>query len=125
MEPFMTFFEQMPAWERLAWVVTCLLLSWLLEAGMPLFRLQYRKWRHAMVNLALLGLVVIINLVMGLLVVWSLHQGQDAGFGLFFWVDWSPWVQLIASAQAFSKCSVSAWRWSRKSPSQVLYHCSG
>jgi sterol desaturase/sphingolipid hydroxylase (fatty acid hydroxylase superfamily) len=95
MEPFMTFFEQMPAWERLAWVVTCLLLSWLLEAGMPLFRLQYRKWRHAMVNLALLGLVVIINLVMGLLVVWSLHQGREAGFGLFFWVDWSPWVQLI------------------------------
>lgn len=97
MEPFLTFFETMPAWERLAWVVICLLIAWLMEAGIPLFRFRYRKWRHAMVNLALLGMVVVINLLFGLFVVWSLHRSAEAGFGLFRVVDWSPWVQLAVT----------------------------
>lgn len=95
MEAFIAFFEHMPAWERLVWVVVCLAVSWLLEAWTPLFRFSYRKWRHATANLILLGFVVLINLGFGLLVVWSVHESRQSGFGLF--EMWHPplWAQLV------------------------------
>ena len=50
LESFVQFFEQMPTWQRLAWVAVCLTAGWLVEDGRPLFLFDYRKWVHARVN---------------------------------------------------------------------------
>ena len=52
MEALLVFFEQMPTWQKLAWVMTCLALSWILEGSLPLVQLRYRKWGHAGANFA-------------------------------------------------------------------------
>ena len=36
MDAFLTFFEQMPNWQKLVWILSCLTVSWLLEGAIPL-----------------------------------------------------------------------------------------
>jgi sterol desaturase/sphingolipid hydroxylase (fatty acid hydroxylase superfamily) len=95
MDTFLTYFESMPAWQRLAWVLFCLVLAWLLEAGRPLFQLKYHKWRHAGVNLALLGIVVVINLIFGLLILGVVDLSSTYRIGLFHHVSLSLIGQLV------------------------------
>nr|MCU0396976.1 sterol desaturase [Cyclobacteriaceae bacterium] len=65
MEKFLGFFEAMPTWQRAAWIVLCLLICWVLEGNFPLFRFNYRKWKHAGVNFVFLGTTMIINTLFG------------------------------------------------------------
>lgn len=97
MESFLSFFEHMPAWQRLVWVVACLLLAWLLEADRPMFHLKYRKWRHASVNLILLGIIVGINLVFGILVIGTVHVSSALNIGLFHNLHVALWLQLLVT----------------------------
>lgn len=95
MEIFIEHFENMPALERGAWIIGCLLLFWIMEGGFPLFRFGYNKWRHAGVNLVLLLFVIVINSIFGLIIGWSTGEFDRLGWGLFHL--WQPhlWVQLI------------------------------
>lgn len=61
MSELLLFFEQMPAWQKLAWVMACLAVSWALEGSFPLVQLAYRKWRHAGANFAFLATSLVIN----------------------------------------------------------------
>ena len=41
MDSFLLFFETMPTWQKLAWVVTCLVVCWVLEGNYPLARFLF------------------------------------------------------------------------------------
>ena len=82
MEALLLFFEQMPTWQKLVWVMTCLGLSWLLEGSLPLVQLQYRKWRHAGANFAFLATTLLINAAFSALSVGAAAWTASAGFGL-------------------------------------------
>ena len=51
MESILLFFENLSTVQKLLWVVLVLMLCFLLETGMPLFQLKYRRWKHVGVNL--------------------------------------------------------------------------
>src|SRR5690606_40902239 len=76
MEAFLQFFEQMPVWQRAAWVFICLSFCWVLEAAFPLFQFSYNKWRHIRVNLVFLSTTMMINALFGI-----------ATAGVFVWLD--------------------------------------
>ena len=40
MDSLLLLFEQMPTWQKLLWVMTCLGLSWVLEGSLPLVQLK-------------------------------------------------------------------------------------
>ena len=63
MESFLLFFETMPTWQRLAWVVTCLVVCWVLEGNYPLARHSYSKLKHDGANLVFLLFTFVINLL--------------------------------------------------------------
>ena len=67
MNHFLTFFETMPVWQKLLWVVLCIALFWVLEGYYQDVTKPYKKTKHARVNLSLLALVMIINVVFGVL----------------------------------------------------------
>lgn len=95
MDSFLLFFEQMPSWQKLAWIVICLSASWFFEGNLPLFNLKYKKWKHAAVNLVFLATSLIINLIFGLATVGvfayiSLHE-----IGILYLVDLPIWVELL------------------------------
>jgi sterol desaturase/sphingolipid hydroxylase (fatty acid hydroxylase superfamily) len=101
MESFLHFFETMPAWQKLAWIFTCLGISWLLEGGFPLFQLGYRKWKHAGVNMVFLSTTIAINLLFGILTLGVfLWIGQNQ-FGLLHLVELPVWVELLIALMIF------------------------
>lgn len=66
MESFLLFFEEMPSWQKLIWITACLSFSWVLEGSYPLFNFNYKKWKHAGVNLIFLACSLTINVLFGL-----------------------------------------------------------
>ncbi len=75
MEAFLHFFETMPSWQKLLWIVTCLSFNWIFEAVIPLFKFQYEKLKHIGVNLVFLAMDLAINVLFGL-----------ATVGIFIWI---------------------------------------
>jgi len=101
MDAFLVFFEQMPTWQKVAWVMACLGVSWLLEGSFPLLRLPYRKWRHAGVNSAFLVTSLLINTAFGIASVAAVAWTASSGFGLLQVVDWPILVELALALVVF------------------------
>lgn len=101
MESFLQFFEQMADWQKLVWVMGCLAFTWILEGSIPLAQLNYRKWRHAGVNLVFLGTTFIINALFGLATVGLFAWVEAGGIGLFNLVSMPIWLELILAVMAF------------------------
>ena len=95
MDGLLHFFEQMPTWQKLAWVMACLALSWGLEALHPLVHLHYRKWRHAGVNGAFLLTSLVLNALFSVGTVAVAVWTAGRGFGLLHLVDLPVWAELI------------------------------
>ena len=101
MESFLSFFADMPSWQRLIWITLCLSLSWGLEAIIPLQRFTYRKWRHAGVNFIFLGTTMLINLIFGVITV-GIFAGLDSSqFGLLAYISLPIWAELIIAVLVF------------------------
>jgi sterol desaturase/sphingolipid hydroxylase (fatty acid hydroxylase superfamily) len=81
-DAFLLFFEQMPTWQKVGWVMACLALSWVLEGSLPLVQLRYRKWRHAAANSAFLATTLLVNAVFGVASVAVVAWTDATAFGL-------------------------------------------
>ncbi len=95
MEAFLTFFEQMPTWGKLLWVLVCLGLSWVLEGSYPLVPLKYAKWRHAGVNGAFLGTTLLINVLFGAATLAVAEWTGRSSFGIVRWIELPLWAELM------------------------------
>ncbi len=100
MEALVQFFEQMPNWQKMAWIFICLGISWILEGAVPLVKLNYQKWKHAGVNLVFLSTSILINIVFGLATVGVFIWIHDTNFGLLNMVELPSWVELILAVMA-------------------------
>jgi sterol desaturase/sphingolipid hydroxylase (fatty acid hydroxylase superfamily) len=101
MDAFLNFFETMPTWQKLAWVLICLSLSWLLEGGFPLFKFDYRKWRHAGKNFIFLSFTFVINFLFTLLTVGVFFWVGEQEFGLLYLFELPIWVELLITLMLF------------------------
>ena len=101
MQTFLSFFEHLPDWQKLVWVIFCLSFSFLLEGISPLFTLAYRKWKHAGINLIFFVFTLTINILFGIATV-GIFRWMDANqFGILYWVEWPLWLELLLSVMAF------------------------
>ena len=101
MERLLLFFELMPPWQKVVWVMACLGLSWLLEGSFPLLRLGYRKWRHAAVNGAFLATSLLINAAFGVASVAAVAWTGATGFGLLHLIELSLLAELLLALVVF------------------------
>lgn len=97
MQDFLLFFETMPLWMKAFWIVLCISAFWLLENSFSLFKLNYKKWKHASTNLMLLGFVMVINAVFGILLAFVFVWLEASNFGLLQLFEAPTWVKLIIS----------------------------
>ena len=95
MEEFLSFFENMPAWQRLTWLTIILTGFWILEGYYALFKFRYNKWKHARTNFFLLGFVFIINLLFGFLTAGVFIWLDEFQFGLLNFIESPLLVELI------------------------------
>ncbi|HZX74087.1 MAG TPA: sterol desaturase family protein [Cyclobacteriaceae bacterium] len=101
MDSFLDFFEFMPAWQKLSWVIGCLLFTFLLENSFPLVQFNYKKWKHAGVNFIFLGFTLIINIIFGIITVGVFDWISAHQFGLLFYIQLPTWTELILSVLLF------------------------
>jgi sterol desaturase/sphingolipid hydroxylase (fatty acid hydroxylase superfamily) len=95
MDSLLYFFESMPSWQKLVWIFTCLGISWILEGGFPLVQLNYRKWKHAGVNMVFLASTIVINLLFGLATLGIFDWLGAKHIGLLHLVDFPVWAELL------------------------------
>jgi sterol desaturase/sphingolipid hydroxylase (fatty acid hydroxylase superfamily) len=95
MVELLNFFETMPHWQLLAWMLACLFSCWLLESLIPLFRLDYHKMKHDAFNIALFvmnGVLVLpVAIALGMATVWS----ESSQVGLLYHIDLPAWAELL------------------------------
>ncbi len=87
----------MPSWQKLAWITSCLLVSWMLEGNFPLFKLTYKKWRHAGVNLIFLATSLVINVLFGIATIGIFAFIATNELGLLHWIALPIWAELIVA----------------------------
>jgi len=95
MEDILNFFAELSTGQKLLWVVTCLTFFWILEGIYPLAQLKYKKWRHARLNLVLLGSTIIINGLFGIATAGIFIWLDTSQFGLLNWIHLPLWAELI------------------------------
>jgi sterol desaturase/sphingolipid hydroxylase (fatty acid hydroxylase superfamily) len=94
---FLSFFEEMPIWQKLAWVVAVLAFFWILEGYYRLTNIQYKKLKHAGTNFIFLLFTMLINVGFGALTLGVFYWIDTNQFGLLHLVDFPILVELILS----------------------------
>ncbi|MDR5591352.1 sterol desaturase family protein [Christiangramia sp. SM2212] len=97
MEDLLYFFESMPNWQKLVWILLVLSIFWILEGYYALVKLKYNKLNHAKTNLSLLGFVIIINFFFGLMTGGLFIWLENHQFGLLTMVELPIWIELLLS----------------------------
>lgn len=97
MQSFLDFFEFMPVWQKLIWIISVLSVFWLLEGYYAFAKADYNKWKHAKTNFILLAFVMVINLVFGLATAGIFIWIETAQYGLLYLVEAPIWLELLAS----------------------------
>ncbi len=101
MNSFLRFFELMPAWQKLVWVIGCLIFASVLEGNYPLFKNENQKWKHARINLLLLAVTLTINIIFGIITVGVFNWIQRHKIGLLFYIELPTWTELLISVLLF------------------------
>ena len=97
MVAFLDFFEHMPIWMKAGWIFIVMAIFWILEGYYNLFKLKYKKWRHAKTNLILLLFVMVINAVFGIATAGIFIWLESSGFGLLHLFEAPVWIELLLS----------------------------
>ena len=94
-QELLTFFETVPSSTRSVFLVSGLALFLSLEAIVPLFRMDYKKIRHAGINLTFTLITLIVNLIGASLIVAAVEFSQNNHSGLLNWVNVPLWLYVI------------------------------
>ena len=100
METFLNFFETMPSWQKLLWIFICISANWIVELIIPLVKFDYKKWKHAGVNIVFLSMDLAINLLFGLLTLGIFLWLQNNRFGILHLFEAPIWVELLIAVLA-------------------------
>jgi len=95
MEAFLTFFEDMPSWQKLLWIFSCLSFNWIIEAISPLFKFKYEKVKHIGVNMFFLFSDLLINVLFTLATAGIMIWASTNQIGLLHLIDLPIWAELL------------------------------
>ncbi|PIB33939.1 sterol desaturase [Reichenbachiella sp. 5M10] len=95
MEELLEFFTHVPTWFRASLLIGGLVVFWLLEGILPLFRFSYHKFKHAGVNLFLTLTTMIVGFGMAGLLLMASDYVSTHQIGVLYLVPMPIWLQVI------------------------------
>lgn len=96
METILNYFETIPSLHRSIILVGGLTFFWLLEGAVPLFKFDYKKWRHAIPNIFFTLTTIIINFAMAFLLLKSADYVMANNIGILNWLPETPlWLYAV------------------------------
>jgi sterol desaturase/sphingolipid hydroxylase (fatty acid hydroxylase superfamily) len=82
MNSIIQYFSTISSRDRAIILAGGITLFWLLENAIPLFRFQYRKWRHAGINIFFTVTTILVNFSLAFLLLRASVLTQEQQFGL-------------------------------------------
>ena len=96
METILNYFETIPSLHRSIILVGGLTFFWLLEGAVPLFKFNYKKWKHAVPNIFFTLTTIIINFAMAFLLLKSADYVMANNIGILNWLPEIPkWLYAV------------------------------
>lgn len=96
METIITYFETIPSLHRSLILVGGITFFWLIEGAVPLFKFDYKKWRHALPNLFFTLTTIIINFALAFLLLKTADWTVTTQFGILNWLPEMPlWLYAV------------------------------
>ena len=96
METITQYFETIPSLHRSLLLVGGITFFWILEGALPLFKFDYKKWKHAFPNFFFTATTIIINFSLAFLLLKSADWVQTNNFGIINWLPEMPlWLYVI------------------------------
>ena len=96
METFINYFETIPSAHRSMILVGGLTFFWLLEGVVPLFKFDYKKWKHAIPNIFFTITTIIINFGLAFILLSSADWVVANDFGIIHWLPAMPfWLYVV------------------------------
>src|SRR5215213_8974651 len=92
MNSIVNFFEQISPITRAIILAGGLVLFWIIEGIVPLFRLRYRKLQHAGLNLFFTFTTIVVNFAFALLIVAGSRWAIENQFGLLHLFEMPAWL---------------------------------
>ena len=96
MEELIHYFETIPSWQRSVILVGGISFFWLMEGIVPLFRFDYRKWRHALPNFFFTLTTILVNFSLAFLLLKTSDWAVANEFGVLYWLGDIPlWAFVV------------------------------
>jgi sterol desaturase/sphingolipid hydroxylase (fatty acid hydroxylase superfamily) len=96
LETILNYFETIPSLHRSIILVGGLTFFWLLEGVVPLFKFNYKKWKHAVPNIFFTITTIIINFAMAFLLLKSADYVMANNIGILNWLPEMPmWLYAV------------------------------
>ncbi|MFN0729062.1 sterol desaturase family protein [Polaribacter gochangensis] len=96
METIIHYFDTIPSLHRSLLLVGGIILFWILEGALPLFKFNYKKWKHAFPNLFFTATTIVINFSLAFLLLQSADWVQTNNFGIINWLPAMPlWLYVV------------------------------
>lgn len=90
MENIINYFETIPSLHRSLILVGGITFFWLLEGILPLYKFNYKKWKHAIPNLFFTLTTIIINFALAFLLLKTADWVKVNDFGIINWLPEMP-----------------------------------
>ena len=96
MHEILDYFDTIESSTRSIFLVSGLALFLSLETIIPLFKMDYNKFRHAGINLTFTLITLIVNLIGALLIAAAVNFNLENNTGMLYLIgDLSPWIYVI------------------------------
>lgn len=96
MELLMNYFETIPSLHRSIIIVGGITFFWILEGQIPLFRFEYKKWKHAIPNIFFTLTTILVNLLLAFILLQVSNWVVENQFGMLHWIPDLPlWAIVI------------------------------
>ena len=95
MDVIVNYFDSISTLHRTFFLVGGLTFLLILESGLPLFKMQYRKTKHAMINFFYTGTTIIINLIGATLILWAVEYNSYHSAGILNKLSLPLWASII------------------------------
>ncbi|HPJ09036.1 MAG TPA: sterol desaturase family protein [Flavobacterium sp.] len=96
MDDIISYFATIPSAHRSLILVGGIALFWLLESAFPLFGFEYKKWRHAGLNIFFTLTTIAVNFVLAFILLLAADWTMQHQFGILNWLpEMNIWLYTI------------------------------
>ena len=95
MQEVLTYFDTIPTHVRTIILISGILFFLILEAGTPLFRFDYKKGKHAVINITFTLITLVINLIGAGFIVAAVTYNEINGTGILRMIELPLWLHVL------------------------------